>query len=1534
MSVPVRAAFVGDGTLMVRCIEAYRSAGHQVTMVASADTAILEWALAQELPTERFDAELRLDGVEFDYLFSVANLKVLPQKIIELARVLALNFHDGPLPLYAGLNAPAWALMAGERRHGVTWHEMTAQVDRGRIARQALFDLAPDETAFSLNARCYEAGFQAFCGVLEDIARGGLALAQQQGEATMFARDRRPELLATLDWTRSAAQLEALARGLDFGNYANPLALPKLWLGERLMAVKSLRAQPLPGAGDIRPGTVLEASGDSLRVATADGAVTLEGLRPLDAFGASHGLKVGDVLPAISPETRERLASQLPRLAKAEAHWRRALRELVAAPLPYPRRNASADNGGAGMASGASASAEYALKARAAGAQTVAAFGAWLCASSGQNATSMMYADAALADQACGIEPWASACVPLTLAAEPRWLTSQACARAESRIAQLRQAGPMSRDLPLRGEGAATLPDVGIALGAASLPAAVVFALQESGGALSLRVDTRVFDAAVAQLMVDHLDAYLQAFARADAPLAEVPLAPPHEAALLEAINDTHAPFDAAGGVPACIAQVARQNPASEALRCHDDSVTYAQLQERATRLAQALRERGVQSGDIVGLCLDRSSELVVAVLAIHKAGAAYLPLDPDYPAERLRFMFSDSGAQRVVCSEATAALLSLAPEQAVPHDAQPGDAAAADAQALPQVSGDDAAYVIYTSGSTGKPKGVVVTHANVLNFFAGMDRRVPHEDGGRWLAVTSLSFDISVLELLWTLARGFTVVVHSNAPVAAAAAAPAIDFSLFYFASDESAQGGDRYRLLMDGARFADEHGFSAVWTPERHFHAFGGLYPNPAVASAAVAAITRRVKIRAGSCVSPLHHAVRIAEDWSLVDNISHGRVGVSFATGWQPNDFVLAPQAFANRKQLMFDQIDMVRALWRGDAVPFPGHDGKPVQVRTLPRPVQAQLPIWLTAAGNPETFIQAGEKGANLLTHLLGQTVEDVAGKIALYRKAWRDAGHPGQPQVTMMMHTFIGADEAAVRETAREPMKAYLRSSVDLIRAAAWSFPTFVQRGAAAGQTPLQIMEAQPLTEAEMDALLDHAFARYANTSALIGTPESCLPIVQKLQDAGVDEVACLIDFGIPTDAALEHLQDLRSLMQLAQRPRRAAGAGTVSVAAQIERHGITHLQCTPSMATMLVADSAGRAALAQLSALLVGGEALPLPLARELRGNLKGKLLNMYGPTETTVWSTCCELSEIGDFVPLGEPIANTTLHIRNAWGQECPALAPGELLIGGAGVTRGYLGRAELTAERFIDDAARPGERLYRTGDLVRRRPDGQLEFLGRIDHQVKIRGHRVELGEIENVLARQAGVRDAVVLARHDSAGEAFLLGYVTGRPGEPAPDPEALRQGLARELPEIMTPKSISVRSAFPLTPNGKIDRNALGQSAPAPAARAAAAPSAGLEQIIAAIWSEVLGLPEVERDSNFFDLGGHSLLVIQVQRRLREATGREVSVTDMFRLPTISAIAQHLQQEGGAPERAVNEGQSRAQMRRALRARSGAAPVDAA
>jgi natural product biosynthesis luciferase-like monooxygenase protein len=214
---------------------------------------------------------------------------------------------------------------------------------------------------------------------------------------------------------------------------------------------------------------------------------------------------------------------------------------------------------------------------------------------------------------------------------------------------------------------------------------------------------------------------------------------------------------------------------------------------------------------------------------------------------------------------------------------------------------------------------------------------------------VTSISFDISVLELFWTLSRGFKVIVQAEYDGALIAkpktpvSGRRVDFSLFYFATNDEKGSVGKYQLLIEGAKFADRHGFSAVWCPERHFHRFGGLYPNPSVTGAALATITERIHIRAGSVVLPLQNPIRVAEEWAVVDNLSNGRVGISFASGWHADDFVFAPANYAGRREIMFREIETVKQLWRGEAVCFKGGAGNEVPLKIFPQPIQQELPV---------------------------------------------------------------------------------------------------------------------------------------------------------------------------------------------------------------------------------------------------------------------------------------------------------------------------------------------------------------------------------------------------------------------------------------------------------------------------------------------------------------------------------------------------------------------------------------------------------------
>lgn len=617
--------------------------------------------------------------------------------------------------------------------------------------------------------------------------------------------------------------------------------------------------------------------------------------------------------------------------------------------------------------------------------------------------------------------------------------------------------------------------------------------------------------------------------------------------AMLE-LNRTVTDYDRDSTIAREFAGQAVRTPDKVALIYRNRELTYREVDRSANIVAAHLHARGVKPETLVGVCLERSARLVIALLGILKAGAAYVPIDATHPAERIRWIVSDSGMRVAIASSATARKLPASASDTVVLDIENALAGTdCDVEEWEQANSTNLAYVMYTSGSTGRPKGVMVEHRNVVNFFAGMDGAIGSRPGV-WLAVTSAGFDISVLELLWTLTRGFTVVV----------------------------------------------------------------------------------------------------------------------------------------------------------------------------------------------------AGETNS-----------AEIAQLIAL---------------------------------------------------------------------------------------------------------------------------------------------------------------------------HKVTHLQMTPSLARMLMMDEHALSALGALRQILLGGEVVPVRVVERLRTVFAGELYNMYGPTETTIWSTTHRVGEIGKTVPIGRPIANTRAYLLNETLEPVKPGDAGELYLGGDGVARGYWNMPELTAERFVSIPVAASERVYRTGDLTRIGASGDLEFLGRMDFQVKLRGHRIEPGEIEMALERCKGVKQAVVLAHAEKEDDTRLAAFVVAD-ATVERDAAKLRSALAHELPEVMIPATFAFLDSMPLTDNGKLDRKALlelqqqaMQSCTANA-RHPRADANALEQNIAKIWQEVLGATVIGPNDNFFDLGAHSLTVAEVQVKLQNALGQEIPIVDLFQFSTVRSLAAHLAGTQPAKEQSLD----RAQRRRLARQR---------
>ncbi|WP_369172365.1 MupA/Atu3671 family FMN-dependent luciferase-like monooxygenase [Streptomyces sp. R28] len=354
------------------------------------------------------------------------------------------------------------------------------------------------------------------------------------------------------------------------------------------------------------------------------------------------------------------------------------------------------------------------------------------------------------------------------------------------------------------------------------------------------------------------------------------------------------------------------------------------------------------------------------------------------------------------------------------------------------------------------------------------------------------------------------------------------MDLSVMFFgadtpAADTAATGGasrhsEAYDDILTVARTADRLGFHAIWTPERHFQQVGQVFPSPPVLSAALAVATERIHIRAGSVILPLHHPLRIAEDWAVVDNLSHGRIGLSAATGWHSADFVLAPDNYEGRREQTLRDIPLLRRLWAGEAAEFTDGTGASVAVLPQPRPVQDTLPLWLTSSGNPATWEAAGSLRTGVLGATVGQSREELAEKIARYRAACAAApdqgGTDAHGRVTLMAHTFVGADDEEARRLTAVPLTRYLRSYV---------------RQTTANRTADKA--TAELTEEQTALLAEFAFHRYLTWGSLLGSAETCRKMLADLRELGCDEVACFVDFGLGRDEVLAGLHRLAELRE-------------------------------------------------------------------------------------------------------------------------------------------------------------------------------------------------------------------------------------------------------------------------------------------------------------------------------------------------------------------------------------------------------------------
>lgn len=745
---------VGEGSLALQCAEVLLRRGHSLRGIVSPDAGHAAWAAERGLrwaPTS--DLAAALGEAPFDLLFSVANTAVLPAAVLRMPRVRAINYHDAPLPAYAGMHASSWALIHDEPRHGISWHAMVEQIDGGEIYYQCTFDLAPDETALTLNAKCYAAAIEGFDHLMQALAAGTLrGQAQDAARRSYFGLHRRPRAAGLLAWSQPARALAALARGLEFGPYLNPLGRVKVRVGaDEVLAVASVEVTEGTGA----PGTVLAVGRDEVTVAVVDGAVRLRGWAALAGSPRAPGLAVGDVLPEWPEEALARLSAANERAARHEGYWIGRLGEVQPVAAPY--------GGGAGE--------RRVIRSDIDAAEVVGmdrvdaccvAFALYLGRFHGVTELDVGYRGPERSDG------WDSVFAPLVgwrVAVRAEASFAEALREGAASLAELRRRGTYARDLVSRVPALVAAPrlrelvfPVAVIVGAAALPEGTALALVLGDAPAWLYDASRISADEVARVAAQYRTLLTGLLAEPTRPCGQIEVVPADERAQLDRWNATTRAYPRGVRVHDLLARQAARTPDAPAVTFAEETWTYGEFNARVNQLAQHLRSLGVGPERLVGVCMPRSNHMITAMFAILRAGGAYVPLDPGLPRERLAFMREDAGVAVVVGTRAALAWLPDAARGVALDELELS--AYPDVDPAVALTDENLIYAIFTSGSTGKPKAAMNSHAGVFNRLMWGQEAFPLTAADRVLQKTPIGFDVSVYEVFWPLLVGAHLVV------------------------------------------------------------------------------------------------------------------------------------------------------------------------------------------------------------------------------------------------------------------------------------------------------------------------------------------------------------------------------------------------------------------------------------------------------------------------------------------------------------------------------------------------------------------------------------------------------------------------------------------------------------------------------------------------------------------------------------------------------------------------------------------------------
>lgn len=782
---------IGDGALLIECATILSEKGIHISGIVSHDPQVR--AYCDKAGFRPIDVSPDLAAIlaeePFDYLFSIVNEYILPPEILRLPRRHTINYHDGPLPAYAGVHATFWALVNNEKTHGITWHLVDEGIDTGAILKQSIVPIDPEETSISLNIKCYSAAVDAFRELTDELLTDTLtSLPQPLAKRSYFSRKKRPDLL--INWSRPALDTDRLHRALDFGFHPNPFGYLKIRVGNRFVLVKQVTVTPTPSRHP--PGTIEGLSTDKWLVATADYLLAIGGFQTLDgepislaSLSEQAGLTEGQVLMPPDLSLVEAIARADARCARHQTYWVDKFVPFQSTAMPW----ASASGTATGKASNIeridvplSPALEAAWKTKDGPNDwqkaVLTALLITLARLTSQAAVGVGYQTAQSTQLATDTAGLMADCLPFSVGFD--W--ESGFAGAMERVRQEQQMVEEHRTFAWESfVSQPLLRPVAPEFRQNGFPIVIDRREQTdtgkaAGNELRIRVSDEgegqvhfnpaIWDSAWVSDFVSRWKLLLEnAVAQPLLPLKTIPLLTPAEQhRILVDWNATETPYPRHQTVHELVEEQVAQRPTVEALRCGDFSLTYAQLNEQANQLARYLTEQGVVPETLVGICLERSPEMLVSLLAILKAGGAYVPLDPAYPAIRLSELVRQTGVNVIITQQKWLAGLPSGLTYVRLDEDQPRIAQQSVQNLTIPMRAEQLAYVLFTSGSTGIPKGVAISHRSVVRTVRN-DTFMRLDENVRMLILSPLSFDASTVEIWGALVNGGCMIILTENP-------------------------------------------------------------------------------------------------------------------------------------------------------------------------------------------------------------------------------------------------------------------------------------------------------------------------------------------------------------------------------------------------------------------------------------------------------------------------------------------------------------------------------------------------------------------------------------------------------------------------------------------------------------------------------------------------------------------------------------------------------------------------------------------------